>query len=192
MANGDRAAWLPVTTRSEVVRERFERGRAAAHHDQFVQAREHLDAALVEDPTFVLASLHRGGSADDAVDVRAFVDLEEANRERASDGEGLMIDAFHAFLVDGEYERAITIFAELASTYTADPYLPSYLVDVVTVGERACCRWAIRWMEAVENDAALHRVDVVTRPALHHATMSCDGRSHLEAFRGRSRAARLS
>jgi tetratricopeptide (TPR) repeat protein len=127
MTHADESRWLPVTTTSEGARARFEHGRAAAHHYQFEAAREHLDAALAEDPTFVLALLHRGGSADDAAQGRTFLDLAEANRDRASDDEGRMIDAFRAFLVDAEYERAIAILQELSASYTDDPYLPSYL-----------------------------------------------------------------
>jgi tetratricopeptide (TPR) repeat protein len=127
MTQADEGRWLPVTTTSEVARAHFERGRAAAHHYQFEAACEHLDAALAEDPAFVLALLHRGGSADDAAQSRTFLDLAEANRHRATDDEGRMIDAFRAFLVDDEYERAIEILLELSATYTGDPYLPSYL-----------------------------------------------------------------
>lgn len=127
MTHADEGRWLPVTTTSEVARARFEQGRSAAHHYQFEAAVEHLDAALAEDPTFVLALLHRGGSADVAAQGRAFLNLAEANRERASDDEGRLIDAFRAFLVDAEYERAIVILHELSAKYTADPYLPSYL-----------------------------------------------------------------
>jgi tetratricopeptide (TPR) repeat protein len=127
MHHDDARGWLPVTTASEAARARFERGRAAAHHYQFEQAVEHLEAALAEDPAFVLALLHRGGSAGDADECRTFLDAADAHRDHVSDGERRLIDAFRAFLLDGEYERAIEILHGLADTHTADPYLPSYL-----------------------------------------------------------------
>lgn len=127
MTQTDEGRWLPVTSTSEVARARFEQERAAAHHYQFESAVEHLDVALAEDPAFVLALLHRGGSAADAAEGRAFLDRAEANRHRPTEDEGRMIDAFRAFLVDAEYERAIEILQELSAKYAADPYLPSYL-----------------------------------------------------------------
>jgi tetratricopeptide (TPR) repeat protein len=127
MNSHDHGRWLPVTTTSEEARARFERGRSAAHHYQFAEACEHLDAALAADPTFVLALLHRGGSADDPDEVRAWLDQAEANRERATDDEGLMIDAFRAFLLAGDYHRAVAILHDLSARYDADPYLPNYL-----------------------------------------------------------------
>jgi tetratricopeptide (TPR) repeat protein len=127
MNSQDPARWLPVTTASEAARARFERGRSAAHHYQFEEAREHLDAALAADPTFVLALLHRGGSTDVPAELRDCIDRAEANREHASEDEGRMIDAFRAFLLDRDYQRAVAIFQDLSARYDADPYLPTYL-----------------------------------------------------------------
>jgi tetratricopeptide (TPR) repeat protein len=127
MQDNARSRWLPVTSTSEPALAHFERGRAAAHHYQFEAARDHLDAALALDPTFVLALLHRGGSADDLDEARAYLDSAAANRMRASEDEGRMIDAFRAFLLDRDHHRAIEILLELSAAYPGDPYVPSYI-----------------------------------------------------------------
>lgn len=124
-----RAQVLPVTTTSEEAREHFFLGRDAAHHYQFAEAREHLDRALAADSTFVLALLHRMGSTPRTEgDVRRrYLERAEANRERVSESEQRMIDAFRAFLWDDDYERAIEILSGLSEEYPDDPYLPAYL-----------------------------------------------------------------
>lgn len=121
------AQMLPVTTTSEEAREHFLLGRDAAHHYQFAEAREHLDQAIAADPSFVLAHLHRGGSAAHLSELQDYLGRAEANRDRASAGEQQMIDAFRAFLLERDYDQAIEIFSELSSEYKDDPYLPAYL-----------------------------------------------------------------
>lgn len=118
---------LPVTTSSGEAREQFLLGRDAAHHYQFAEAREYLDRAIAADPAFVLAHLHRGGSAAFRSELEAHLGRAEAHRAGVSAGEQLMIDAFRAFLWEGDYERAIGIFTRLAADYPDDPYLPAYL-----------------------------------------------------------------
>ncbi len=123
------AQMLPVTTTSEEARMHFLLGRDAAHHYQFAEAVEHLDQAIAADSTFVLALLHRMGSTSRS-DPRLreyYLERAEANREGVSQAEQQMIDAFRAFLWDGDYERAIEILSSLAEAYLDDPYLPSYL-----------------------------------------------------------------
>lgn len=122
-----RAQMLPVTTTSAEAREHFLLGRDAAHHYQFAEAREHLEQAIAADPSFVLAHLHRGGSAAYLSELQDYLGRAEANRDRASAGEQQMIDAFRAFLLERDYDRAIEIFSGLSSEYPDDPYLPSYL-----------------------------------------------------------------
>lgn len=117
---------LPVTTSSEVARRRFEAGRHAAFHYQPTQAKEHLDAAIADDPTFVLAYLHRGGMSLPS-ERGEYFRLARANRDRVTEDEGRMVDAFHAFLWDGDIDEAILILGELADRYEDDPYLPTYL-----------------------------------------------------------------
>ncbi len=118
---------LPITTNSEEAREQFLLGRDAAHHYQFAEAREHLDKAIAADPSFVLALLHRGGSADFLSELQDYFGRAEANRDRVSPGEQQLIDAFHAFLLDRDYNRAIEILNGLSLEYPDDPYLPSYM-----------------------------------------------------------------
>lgn len=117
---------LPVTTTSEQARHQFMAGRHHAFHYQARQAQIHLDAALALDPHFVLAYLHRGGMSSVA-DRAPFFEQARAHRERVSEDEGRMVDAFHAFLGEGRVEDAVAIFAELADRYHDDPYLPTYL-----------------------------------------------------------------
>ena len=121
------AQMLPVTAASEEAREHFELGRKAAHHYQFAEAREHLDAAIAADPSFVLALLHRGGSAAHLSELQEYLNRAGSNQDRASEGEQQMIDAFRAFLLEDDYDRAIEIFSKLSAEYPDDPYLPSYL-----------------------------------------------------------------
>lgn len=123
----DERRLLPITTDSEEAREHFLLGRDAAHHYQFEQACEHLDKAIAADPSFVLALLHRGGSANFLSELQDYLGRAEANRDRVSPGEQQMIDAFHAFLLERDYNRAIEILSRLSLEYPDDPYLPSYL-----------------------------------------------------------------
>lgn len=118
---------MPVTTDSEKAREQFLLGRDAAHHYQFAEAREHLDKAIAADSSFVLALLHRGGSARFLTELKDYLGRAEANRQRASPGEQQMIDAFRAFLLEEDYDRAIEILTRLSLEFPDDPYLPSYL-----------------------------------------------------------------
>jgi Tfp pilus assembly protein PilF len=90
---------LPVTTASEKAREHFLLGRDAAHHYQFAEAREHLEQAIAADPAFVLAHLHRGGSAAYRSELEDYLGRAQAHRDRVSPGEQQMIDAFRAFSV---------------------------------------------------------------------------------------------
>ncbi len=85
---------------------------ATEHHDQFAAARDHLDAALALDPTFVLALLHRVGSSDDPDEVRAYVDAAASCRLQASEDEGRTIDTFRAFLLDRDHHRGSEVFLE--------------------------------------------------------------------------------
>jgi tetratricopeptide (TPR) repeat protein len=117
---------LPVTTASEEARIHFEQGRHSAFHYDNVRAREHLDAAIAADPAFVLAYLHRGGMSS-PLERGPYFRSAQAHRGTVSAGEQLMIDAFHAFLWDGDIERAVGIFTGLAEEYSDDPYLPAYL-----------------------------------------------------------------
>ncbi|MDX1600901.1 MAG: tetratricopeptide repeat protein, partial [Anaerolineales bacterium] len=50
-----------------------------------------------------------------------------ALKNRASEGERRMIDAFSAFLLDGEHEQAAAIFRELTQEYPGDPHIPAHL-----------------------------------------------------------------
>lgn len=117
---------LPVTTSSDEARRHFIAGRHAAFHYQPSQAQAHLDAAVAADPHFVLAYLHRGGMSKP--DERGpFFEQARAHRERVTEDEGRMVDAFHAFLWEGRVEDAVSIFSDLADRYSDDPYLPTYL-----------------------------------------------------------------
>jgi tetratricopeptide (TPR) repeat protein len=127
MTRAPDAGRVPVSTTSDRARAHFERGRTAAHHYRFALARDELDAALALDPTFVLALLHRGGSSAEIAECRAFIEEAEANRSHASEAEGRMIDAFGAFLLDGDYDLAVELLQALSAAYPADPYLSSYL-----------------------------------------------------------------
>ena len=62
----------------------------------------------------------------------------------------------------GRHEGAAAVRAVWESM---DVYFPGFtqeIVDVFTAGERACCRYVIRWKDVDGNDAALHGVDVIT------------------------------
>jgi tetratricopeptide (TPR) repeat protein len=117
---------LPITTNSEAARAHFERGRHSAFHYDNVRAREHLDAAIAADPAFVLAYLHRGGMSS-PLERGPYFEAARAHRDAVSAGEQRMVDAFHAFLWEGDVQRAVEIFTELAEQYPDDPYLPTYL-----------------------------------------------------------------
>jgi tetratricopeptide (TPR) repeat protein len=118
---------VPITTTSEEARAHFVLGRTAAHHYQFAQARDHLDAALRADPDCVMALLHRGGSEDEPSRVRAYLDRADALRDHVSEPERVMLDAFRAFLLRRDHERAIELLSPLADAHSDDPYLAAYL-----------------------------------------------------------------
>jgi tetratricopeptide (TPR) repeat protein len=120
------AQMLPVTTGSEEARARFELGRHAAFHYDDVQALEHLDAAIAADSGFVLALLHRGGMST-RFERGPYFEAARAHGHRVTEGERRMIEAFHAFLWEGDVPRAVEVFTGLAEEYPDDPYLPTYL-----------------------------------------------------------------
>ena len=127
MTSPIQAQQLPVTTTSKEARAHFELGRLDAFHYQGEQARKHLDMAIALDSTFVLAYLHRGGMSRTMTEAMSFFNRAATNRELVTQGEQHLIDAFFAFLVEGEPERAIDIFQSLSNQYPDDPYLPTYL-----------------------------------------------------------------
>jgi tetratricopeptide (TPR) repeat protein len=118
--------YLPVTTDSDDAMRHFLAGRMMAFHYQSSRATRHLDAAIAADPGFVLAYLHRGGMSPNG-ERGTYFEQARAHRNRVTPDEGLMIDAFHAFLWDRRIEDAVTIFTDLAGRYEKDPYLPGYL-----------------------------------------------------------------
>lgn len=117
---------LPVSTSSEKAREQFEWGREAAFHWNVAQAHQHLDASLKEDPSFVLACLHRAGSSRPNERGPYFA-RAEANRERVTQAEQRMVDAFRAFLIDDDFERAVVLLEGLAVEFPDDHHLRAYL-----------------------------------------------------------------
>jgi Flp pilus assembly protein TadD len=121
-----RRRMLPVTTNSEEARRQFELGRHAAFHYQSARAYKHLDAAIAADSSFVLAYLHRGGMSS-RYERQRYFDLAEKYKDRVTEDEERMIEAFFAFLWYDDADKAVQIFSELASKYTDDPYLPTYL-----------------------------------------------------------------
>lgn len=125
----DRDGWMPITTASEEALEHFERGRTAAFHYSFEMAVKHLDRAIAADPNFPLVYIYRGGSTNNAKrgKRKGYFDQAFALKDRASEGERRMIEAFSAFLLDGDHERAADIFRELTSEYPDDPFVPAHL-----------------------------------------------------------------
>lgn len=62
----------------------------------------------------------------------------------------------------GRHEGAEAVRAVWESM---DEHFPGYtqeIVDVFAAGDRACCRFVLRWKDADGNEAALHGVDVIT------------------------------
>lgn len=120
---------MPITTSSIEALEHFERGRTAAFHYSFERAVKHLDQAIAADPNFPLVYIYRGGSTDYAKrgTRKGYFDQAFALKDRASEGERQMIEAFSAFLLDGDHERAADIFRELTSEYPDDPFVPAHL-----------------------------------------------------------------
>ena len=153
------AGRVPVTTTSEQDRAHFERGRTAAHHDRFALARDELDAALAPDPAFAVALLHRGGSATRLAECRGFIEAAEANRSRASEAEGRMIDAFRAFLLDADHDLAVEILQTLSAAVPADPYLSSYLGLRYYRNLQRLDEAAAQFREALARDATFVQAD---------------------------------
>lgn len=124
-----RDGWLPIATTSEEALEHFERGRTAAFHYSFERAIKHLDQAIEADPNFPLVYIYRGGSTPNAKRQtrKGYFEQAFALQDRASEGERRMIEAFSAFLLDGDHEKAAQIFRELTSEFPGDPYLPAHL-----------------------------------------------------------------
>lgn len=121
-----RAQLLPVTTVSEEAREHFEEGRRDAFYWQSSQAHEHLDAALAADSAFVLAYLHRAGTSPPS-EREPYFERADAHKGRVSPGEQRLIAAFRAFLIEGDYDRAVDVLEGLSEEYPDDPYLRGYL-----------------------------------------------------------------
>jgi tetratricopeptide (TPR) repeat protein len=117
---------LPITTNSDEAMRHFLAGRMMAFQYQSSRATQQLDAAIAADPGFVLAYLHRGGMSPNG-ERGIYFEQARAHRHRVTPDEGLMIDAFHAFLWDRRFEDAVSIFTDLAGRHGSDPYLPGYL-----------------------------------------------------------------
>lgn len=117
---------LPITTRSANALEAFLIGRDHAHHYEFAASQAYFDRALDADPTFLLALLHRCGGADEP-DTRGYLARADAARERATEAEGRLADAFGAFMLDDDPVRAIGILEPLAAAFPRDPYLAAYI-----------------------------------------------------------------
>ena len=117
---------LPITTTSEAAREAFIVGRDHAHHYEFEASQANMDRALDADPTFLLALLHRCGGAEEA-DAREYLARADAARDKATDAEGRLADAFRAFLLDDDPEGANIILEPLAAEFPGDPYLAAYI-----------------------------------------------------------------
>jgi len=62
----------------------------------------------------------------------------------------------------GRHEGAAAVRAVWESMDAHFPGFTQEIADLFANGDRACCRWVIRWKNADGNDAALHGVDVVT------------------------------
>lgn len=121
------AQTLPVTTKSEEARALFEIARIDAFYWHSAQAIDALDAAIALDSSFVLAYLHRAGTTAPGEVREAYMSGAEAHTGAVTTGEQRLVEAFRAFLLEDEYERAVIILEGLARRYPDDPYLPGYI-----------------------------------------------------------------
>lgn len=117
---------LPVTTTSEEARVQFELGREAAFHWNVAQAHRHLDAAIADDPAFVLAYLHRAGTSRPE-NRKPYFDRARAHLGRVTRAERRLFDAFRDFLIDQDYERAVDTLRDLGAEFPDDHHLRGYL-----------------------------------------------------------------
>jgi ketosteroid isomerase-like protein len=62
----------------------------------------------------------------------------------------------------GRHEGAEAVRAVWESMDEHFPGFTQEIVEVFAAGERACCRFVLRWEDADGGDAALHGVDVIT------------------------------
>jgi tetratricopeptide (TPR) repeat protein len=185
MTGPARSRRVPVTTTSEEAREQLERGRRAAFHYRFERARPHLDAAIAADPDLALAYIYRGGSAQRGLEERRrHFDRALALRNRVSDGERRMIDAFRVFLLHDDHDHAIEIFRELSDEYTDDPIPPAHLGLRLHHAKERFDEAAEQFVRARERDPDFAPVHAWLGRALSDAVRSADAEAaFLESIR---------
>jgi ketosteroid isomerase-like protein len=62
----------------------------------------------------------------------------------------------------GRHEGAEAVRAVWESMDEHFPGFTQEIIEIFAAGDRACCRYVLRWKDADGGDAALHGVDVIT------------------------------
>ncbi len=139
---------IPVTTASDEAMQEFLKGLELLDHGNAQEARAYFDKALELDPDFVSAQMYRANSASSAKDWAENRDKFLAMRDKANEGEALMMDIVEANLaVDQEKRKNLTL--KLTEKYPSSARAVSNLAGYYSsMDETAKARET--WAKAIE------------------------------------------
>ncbi len=107
---------IPVSTNSDEAMQEFLKGLALLDQGNSQEARAYFDKALELDPSFVSAQMYRANSASSAKDWAENRDKFLAMREKANEGEVMMMDILQTNLEDN-LEKAKGLVEQLTEKY---------------------------------------------------------------------------
>lgn len=111
---------IPITTRSDVARTLFLKGREAFDLERRDEARALFDQAIAADTTFALAYLYRSQCAENPGEQNFYNELARRYVDGASDGEALLVDLQEAQL-HGDLTRRTLLASRLKQRYPRSP-----------------------------------------------------------------------
>jgi tetratricopeptide (TPR) repeat protein len=117
---------IPVSTTSDEAMQEFLKGLELLDQGHFQEARPFFDKALELDPNFVSARMYRANSASSAKDWAENRDKFLAMREKANEGEVMMMDIIEANLANDPQKRKTTIL-QLTEKYPKSARAVDYL-----------------------------------------------------------------
>ncbi len=118
-ASADEGGKIPITTKSKRARELFLSGRDLAERLKAVEAREHFQKALAEDPNFAIAHLNLALTSTSAKEFFAALGQATALADKVSKAERLWIKGQEAG-ANGDPVKQRELYQELAKQYPMD------------------------------------------------------------------------
>ncbi len=110
---------MPITTRSEVARKLFIKGRELYENLREEEAREYFNRALKEDMDFALCNFYLADMATSSVEFQTHMKMAVALAKNVSEGERLLIESLRA-MAENNPEKAIELREKLVQLYPRD------------------------------------------------------------------------